>query len=1077
MKNYLLAITVGPVQGFISAARRTRDFWLGSHILSEVSKSVAKSIHAGGKNGNELVFPFAESLDEQLELDSPLDVVNVILARVETDQIADLANTARSSAESRWQVFVEAAYAKAKDDIAEKSRWDEQAKDVIEFYSAWVPFEGEGDYADARKQVMRLLGGRKTLRNFLPAPGTDKGAPKCSLDGSRPTVLKKLKKGERRKSGLWTRPKEQLDVVGVVKRAKFGHDGIRFPSVSRFAAQPWLDRVIKEAEKDEGIKRAFDDLIAECETLRSAKVLTERSNNKGDLELFPFLEKFPFEGTPLYPERYPQLAQDCPSDNVSFVQIESKLKLLTKAFGKPASYFALLIADGDRMGAAISKIETVKEHQTFSAALSEFAKQVRKTVKVHDGATVFAGGDDVMAILPLHRCIACAAELREQFCNQMMAVTPNGIASPTLSAGIAIGHFMEPLEDLLAFARAAEHRAKNPDKTMDVGQIPRDALAVAIHTRNGVPFTIRGHWTNDSIAGVQQRLADWTTLHMEKQISTKAAYDLRLLSGDYDNWDISTSKSRSRLATAIRMDALRVLGRKESDKGPIATTLKGLLENIENADSLKALANELLVGQQLASSHLQAGDKPVEPNKDLFIADSGSTNISLPPTDSVSRPETGSPENPSLPSEPCNAEALPRDSSSKDTLLNISLRDPIIARDGRPFGAGLRMKSLDWPYPSVTAGSFRTMIGGINGGDYPKQIEDLKAIEIAGPFPIVETAEKSELFLPAPADFVVRKDPSSGVLESFATRPEKTNDCGCDVNVAGGKLNPVLLPQAAGDEFKPAAVPGFWSLKKMSSWLCNVDGVGFLHDITTRWPDGFQALPVQDTRMHVQMDYDAGVGEEGMLFQTTGLDAHRLPNANTTSVDLASSQPTSWSVRIRTSHPGYQQIASQLDQDQPIGGERRLAHWKVNSAEHHSIWECPKSVKSALNSITCETTAQVRMVLTTPAPFQQGWRPGWLEQTSDNRLEGTPPGINPDQLTVRLAGATVNRWKPISGWCFESNGPKPVRRLVPAGSVYFFQVVSGDGSPLVKQWLRSVCQNPQDQNDGFGLAIWGVWKP
>jgi CRISPR-associated protein Cmr3 len=41
----------------------------------------------------------------------------------------------------------------------------------------------------------------------------------------------------------------------------------------------------------------------------------------------------------------------------------------------------------------------------------------------------------------------------------------------------------------------------------------------------------------------------------------------------------------------------------------------------------------------------------------------------------------------------------------------ITPLDPVIARDGRPFNAGTRMKGLDWPYPSVLAGSLRTLLG------------------------------------------------------------------------------------------------------------------------------------------------------------------------------------------------------------------------------------------------------------------------------------------------------------------------------------------------------------------------------
>ena len=39
----LLAISIGPVQDFISAARKTRDLWFGSHLLSEISKAAARA--------------------------------------------------------------------------------------------------------------------------------------------------------------------------------------------------------------------------------------------------------------------------------------------------------------------------------------------------------------------------------------------------------------------------------------------------------------------------------------------------------------------------------------------------------------------------------------------------------------------------------------------------------------------------------------------------------------------------------------------------------------------------------------------------------------------------------------------------------------------------------------------------------------------------------------------------------------------------------------------------------------------------------------------------------------------------
>ena len=68
--SHLLAISVGPVQEFIAAARRTRDLWFGSYLLSEISREVAKAVE---NQSGKLVFPTSSDVD---------NVANVILAEL-----------------------------------------------------------------------------------------------------------------------------------------------------------------------------------------------------------------------------------------------------------------------------------------------------------------------------------------------------------------------------------------------------------------------------------------------------------------------------------------------------------------------------------------------------------------------------------------------------------------------------------------------------------------------------------------------------------------------------------------------------------------------------------------------------------------------------------------------------------------------------------------------------------------------------------------------------------------------------------------------------------------------------------
>ena len=54
MNEYVIVIGIGPVQTFIAAARRSRDLWRGSWLLSELSKACALSLQEAGAT---LIFP------------------------------------------------------------------------------------------------------------------------------------------------------------------------------------------------------------------------------------------------------------------------------------------------------------------------------------------------------------------------------------------------------------------------------------------------------------------------------------------------------------------------------------------------------------------------------------------------------------------------------------------------------------------------------------------------------------------------------------------------------------------------------------------------------------------------------------------------------------------------------------------------------------------------------------------------------------------------------------------------------------------------------------------------------------
>ncbi len=110
MKEHLLLVTLGPVQEFIAQARRTRDLWYGSHLLSELGRAAARALVAGGA---QLVFPALDQGDPELEScfapvrrngQPPLSIPNKLLAAVPSGvDPAQLARAVRDQVLKHWR--------------------------------------------------------------------------------------------------------------------------------------------------------------------------------------------------------------------------------------------------------------------------------------------------------------------------------------------------------------------------------------------------------------------------------------------------------------------------------------------------------------------------------------------------------------------------------------------------------------------------------------------------------------------------------------------------------------------------------------------------------------------------------------------------------------------------------------------------------------------------------------------------------------------------------------------------------------------------------------------------------------
>ncbi|MFW5443052.1 MAG: type III-B CRISPR-associated protein Cas10/Cmr2 [Methylococcaceae bacterium] len=599
MPEYLISIAIGPVQDFIAAARRTRDLWAGSFLLSEISKAAAKSFH---DQGAELIFPTSSDLDKDLSpinnyKENAFNVGNKILVIISTDKPDEVLKKAKKVAQNRWETIANIAREKAEKDGVkiEGNLWNKQVSDVLELYGAWKKLDANG-YKKCRELLDKLLSARKNTREFIQNPIELNGIAKSSLDGLRENVIQfdQLKRWTLRKAGL--NAGEYLDCTGVVKR--LGQNPEQFTPISRLAVEPWLQGLPENAITQE-IKEAFEALVS---TGLCSRV-------KGNQQVY---NHFPFDGQLLYPFRREAEKNKLSKEKNDALSIQALglLNQLEKAIehsklhkdhAEPSPYMVILAADGDRMGELLDKMQSKEEHRIISRSLSGFATDVAGIVRGHQGHCIYAGGDDVLALLPLHTAIECSRDLARSFKNTMeqikgvkMLETP-----PTLSVGLGISHFMNPMPKQLDLARKAEQLAKGNE--LERSQ-QKNALAVIIQPRSGASIRFREHWDYENEQkSAETILYNWINAHNQQLIPRQAGYNLRDTAYAFD-W---VNHKHSDL---IQQETERIMGKKRDQEGnPLEKQwIQMVCDRVANKGLLPT-ADELIMTYRIAQAYKLAG--------------------------------------------------------------------------------------------------------------------------------------------------------------------------------------------------------------------------------------------------------------------------------------------------------------------------------------------------------------------------------------------------------------------------------------------------------------------------------------
>jgi CRISPR-associated protein Cmr2 len=518
------------VQTFVAQSRRTRDLWASSYLLSHLADVAMRSIEqAGGR----IILPCRERQEGKENGESAASVQhgrwpNRFVAI--TDDPKGAAKSAKmamldmwkSISEAVWRRFVEPAANNGNDT---KAIWDRQVAGFWEV--SWViasaPSHGNPDPLSLRK-------------NWRTTSATVEPGDHCAMMGSWQElsghIRSQSRKSREKQDQFWQQMRssrlgtldlgddERLCAIALVKRMfpliaqeTIGTDlnAASWLSTPYIAAIPWLKRVcrdhsaaartyleaVKPHRKENRWRRENASGIASLESLLQA-----------DCGEFLRLDADFLHETALANNRDTPLDVSGQEDDRVREELGVALRnLYEQVSGRPSSFYAMLLMDGDSMGRLLSEARASlgdEGEQQVTRALGQFADKVSPTVSGYDGVTVYCGGDDVFAMLPVGQALPCSLALSKLYRDCFAQACQKTFAEQaTISAGIVYCPFRAPLREVSATAHhLLDHVAKD--------QTGRNSLAVAVLKSSGIACQWSAPWDHvqENEATILDRLVE-----------------------------------------------------------------------------------------------------------------------------------------------------------------------------------------------------------------------------------------------------------------------------------------------------------------------------------------------------------------------------------------------------------------------------------------------------------------------------------------------------------------------------------------------------------------------------------------
>jgi CRISPR-associated protein Cmr2 len=538
---FMLMFSLGPVQSFIAQARKARDLWSGSFLLSLLMEASMQNIPRSA-----LIFPAEPGIDTHAK--NIPDLPNKYVAcfpDFQTAQATALSST--KQIEELWLSICEDVWQKnilpftGVSHLTTRSIWERQISPEALFEIFWVIVERRGsDYPTWLRQTQEALAARKRSRTVkwqMEQELWDEPGEKSTISGEREALHGQGTSYEAIRMfwkdiatafphDLNQHGAERLDALDTVKRFAFHTQALTaknidagFPSTSSIATASYVQQLLSttlyQTEIQDWLHATREPLNKmEINTIPALRQLvgdyaTKRDILKRDGDCF-----FPETFTLYHMKRDYAITPDYAAANRATKGHKTLEKLLAATdqtgIARPTPYYAMILMDGDKMGPLVGGVENAEEHTAINRAVSTFSRQRAPAIvqEQYPARLIYAGGDDTFALAPLTHgytqnemlalqqtgqqpcttVLSLVDQLQQAYTHEVRAALPNEERkrSVTASIGIAIAHHYTALSTVRRIAKEAEELAKK--------QYGRNALVVTILRRSGEQTRVGCHW-------------------------------------------------------------------------------------------------------------------------------------------------------------------------------------------------------------------------------------------------------------------------------------------------------------------------------------------------------------------------------------------------------------------------------------------------------------------------------------------------------------------------------------------------------------------------------------------------------